>query len=88
MGGSGVTGVGPKSFCPNAEGCEEYREEGKWEIFDGPEMAGGGCAFPYKADEKKDVRECGESEDDPEVEVQVMVERGAVRAGVGWEEGR
>jgi hypothetical protein len=69
MGCSGVTGVGPEPFCPDAEGCEEYREKSQWEVFDDPEMARSGCAFGYKADEKKDVRKCGEGEDDPEVEV-------------------
>jgi hypothetical protein len=46
-------------------------------------MACLGSAAQRKTDEQEDMRERSESEDDPEIQEEVMIERRTVRAGVG-----
>jgi hypothetical protein len=72
----------------NGERGKEDGEDAEWEIFDGPEMACLWSATQGETDEQEDVRERSEGEDDPEVQQEVMIERGTVRAGVCRKERR
>jgi hypothetical protein len=75
-------------FGVNGKRGEDDGEEGEWEEFDGPEVTRLGSAAQRKTDEQEDMRERSESEDDPEVQQEVMIERGTVRAGVCRKERR
>ena len=68
----------------NGKRGKDDGEDAEREIFDGPEMTRLGSAAQRKTNEQEDMRDRGEGEDDPEIQEKVMIERGAVRAGVGW----
>jgi hypothetical protein len=88
-GGSGVAGCGPEAFGFDGERREEEGESGEGEVFDAPEVLLRWVAAGEETEEEDQVGEGDESEGDPEVEEEMVVEGGAVSAGVGGEpEGR
>jgi hypothetical protein len=84
-GGSGVAGGGPETLGFDGEGGEEEGEEGEGKVLDAPEIGGFGAAVGEETEEEDEVGEGEESEGDPEIEEEMVVERGAVNAGVGGE---
>ena len=64
------------------EGAEDEGEGGEGKVFDAPEVSWFGVAFAEEADQEDQVGQSDEREGDPEVEEEVVVERGAVGAGV------
>ena len=85
-GGSGVTGGGPEALGFDGEEGEEDGERGKRKVFDAPEAGGFGAVAESEADEEDEMSEGEEGEGYPEIEEEVVVERGAVSAGVGGKE--
>ena len=86
---SGVAGGGPEALGFDGEGGEEEGEDGEGKVLDAPEVGGFGAAAREEADEDDEVCEEEEGEGYPEVEEEMVVEGGAVSAGVGGEpEGR
>jgi hypothetical protein len=84
-GGSGVASGGPEALGFDGEGGEEEGECGEGKVFDAPEIFLCRVAAGEEADEKDEVCEGEEGEGDPEVEEEMVVECGAVGAGVGGE---
>jgi len=83
--GSGVAGGGPEALGLDGEKGEEEGERGEGEILDAPEIFLRGVAASEKANEEDQVREGEEAESDPETEQKLVVQRGAVRAGIDGE---
>jgi hypothetical protein len=81
--GSCVVGGGPEAFGLDGQGCEEQGEDGQGKVFDAPEVGRFRAATNDEADDEDQVGESEESQGDPEVEKEMMIERGAVSAGVG-----
>ena len=81
--GSGVASCCPEPLGFEGEGSEEEGEGGEGKVFDAPEVGRFGVAFGQESDEQDQVGQSEECEGDPEVEAEVVVERGAVGAGVG-----
>lgn len=65
---------------------EEKGECDQGKVFDAPEVGGFGAAAEDEAGQQNEVREGEESEGDPKIEEEMVVERGAVGAGVGGQE--
>ena len=84
-GGSGVAGGRPEPFGFDGEGGEEEGEGGEGKVFDAPEILLLWVASGEETEEEDEVCESDESEGDPEIEEELVVERGAVGAGVGGE---
>jgi hypothetical protein len=85
-GGSGVASGSPEAFGFDGEGGEEDGKEGERKVFDAPEVFLCWVAAGEETGHEDEVCESEEGEGDPEVEEEMMVERGAVGAGVGREE--
>ncbi len=82
--GAGVALGCPKLLGAEAQPGEEQGEESEGDVFKGELMDGAwGAAAEGEAGEEEDVQESEESEGDPEVQEQVLVEGGAVARGVG-----
>jgi hypothetical protein len=86
--GSRVARGGPQTLGFDGEGGKEESEEDEGKVFDAPEVGGFGASAGEKADKEEEVREDEKAEGNPEVEEEMVVERGAVGAGVGWKEPR
>jgi hypothetical protein len=86
--GPGIAGDCPEALGLDGEEGEEKSERSEGKVFDAPEVGGFGAAAGEETYQEDEVCQGEESEGDPEVEKKMVVERGAVSAGVGGKEPR
>ena len=84
--GSGIAGGSPEAFGLDSQEGEENGEDGEGKVFDAPEVGGFGASACEEADKEDEMREGEEGESDPEIEEEMVVECGAVGAGITWKE--
>ena len=87
-GGSGVAGGGPEALGLMVRKAKRRARAASGRYSMRQRCGGFGAAAGEEADEEDEVGESEEGEGDPEIEEEMVVERGAVGAGVGGEEPR
>lgn len=80
--GSGVTAGGPKALGFDGKRGEEDREGREGDVLEAYEVSRLRVATEKQTGDEKNVRESGEGKDNPKVEEEMVVKRGAVRAGI------